>query len=263
MLVVRPRDRGTTQGQPITVPGPITITSSRNGLSILDGSGAAPRLGMRRGCGDPRVGPDRTASITIDSVVLYPGFAVVLGKWDANATKMDVVVDMPVEVYVPGALTHASGEDWPRQSYECQAVVARTYALHERERRRRAGRDWDVEDTTADQVFGGSTKPRAPQEATQETRGMIITCAVSSSARTTAARAASGLGRGLRGPRRRTLSSTRPNRSKASLASTTARSRLCHRWEVTRTDDDISQRLLRVTAHVRDGHCEGRTHPPG
>lgn len=243
MLVVRPLDQSLTQGRPLTVPGPITITSNRNGLSILDGAGE--RHAWAKGDNAEVLASDQagTASITIDGV-MYPGFASIHGKWSGDATKMDVVVDMPIEAYIPGVLTHELLKDWPRQTYECQAVVARTYAVHERERARRAGREWDVENTTADQVFGGLTKLRVPQEAAQKTRGMIIA---------------------WRGEVLRTYYSSTCGGRAGSAAEvwTTAqdyefnkaepiqgqpREHYCqkatrYRWEVTRTDDDLSQRL--------------------
>lgn len=243
MLVVRPREQGPTQGQPITVPGPITVTSSRNGLSILDGAGE--RHAWDKGDNAEVLASDQTgtASITIDGV-MYPGFASIQGKWDGNATKMDVVVDMPIEAYVPGVLTHELLKDWPRQTYECQAVVARTYAVHERERARKAGRDWDVEDTTADQVFGGLTKLRVPQEATQETRGMIITW------RGDVIRAYYSSTCGGRAGSAAEVWTTAQDYefNKAEPLQGKPREHYCqkstrYRWEITRTDDDISQRL--------------------
>lgn len=243
MLVVRPIDGGPTQGQPTTLPGPLTITSSRNGLSITDGQGK--RHAWAKGDNAEILASDQTgtASITIEGT-MYPGFAIILGKWDGDATKMDVVVDMPIEAYVPGVLTHELLRDWPRQTYACQAVVARSYAVHERERSRRAGRAWDVEDTTADQVFGGLTKLRVPQEATQETRGMIITW------RGEVLRAYYSSTCGGRAGSAAEVWTTAEDFefNKAEPIQGKPREHYCqratrYRWEVTRTDDDISQRL--------------------
>lgn len=243
MLVVRPIDKGPTQGQPITIPGPITITSSRNGLSILDGRGQ--RHAWSKGDNAEVLASDQTgtASITVDGV-MYPGFVSILGRWSGDATKLDVVVDMPIEAYVPGVLTHELLKDWPRQTYECQAVVARTYAVHERERSRRAGRGWDVEDTTADQVFGGLTKLRVPQEATRATRGMIIAW------RGDVLRAYYSSTCGGRAGSAAEVWTTAQDFefNKAEPIQGKPREHYCHkatryRWEISRTDEDISQRL--------------------
>ena len=82
---------------------------------------------------------------------------------------------MPIESYLPGVLAKELYKDWPRQTFEAQAVAARTYALQERQRARAEARVSDVEDSTADQVFGGTGNLMVAAEAAHATRGWTLT----------------------------------------------------------------------------------------
>lgn len=65
-----------------------------------------------------------------------------------------VVLTMAVEDYLPGVVGYEMSDSWPIEALKSQAVAARTYAL--RCKSTSANRDYDLVDTTADQVYHGT-----------------------------------------------------------------------------------------------------------
>ena len=71
----------------------------------------------------------------------------------AGADGLRAVLTLPVEEYLKGVVAYEMSDSFPLEALKAQAVAARTYAM---QRKWRAGsRDYDVVDTTADQVFKG------------------------------------------------------------------------------------------------------------
>ena len=63
------------------------------------------------------------------------------------------VLSLPVEDYLLGVVAYEMSDSFPLEALKAQAVAARTYAM--RSKWRAGTRDYDVVDTTADQVFKG------------------------------------------------------------------------------------------------------------
>ncbi|MCF0120088.1 MAG: SpoIID/LytB domain-containing protein, partial [Oscillospiraceae bacterium] len=63
------------------------------------------------------------------------------------------VFTVNMEDYLRGVIADEMGDAWPIESLKCQAVAARTYALYKKSSA--GSRDYDVTDTTSDQVFKG------------------------------------------------------------------------------------------------------------
>lgn len=245
-LVVRTRGPGAAMGATDSAPSPLTLTADAAGIALRDGAGKERRFEPGQDLEVMASTGGASASLRVNSAT-YPGVVLVLGQWGGSATgsaAFDVVADMPIEAYIPGVLTHELFRDWPRQTYEAQAVAARTYAVHERGRARREGRAWDLEATTADQVFGGLTKLRLPMDATRATTGMILTW------RGEPLRAYYSSQCGGRAGSAAAVWSTaeRFEFNEAEPIQGKPRTHYCqrssrYRWEVTRTDDDVNKRL--------------------
>lgn len=164
-----------------TLAGPVTITSSERGIRTKDANGVETDWGF--GLDLDILASDGTldgaAEAPGESLQLegrlIPGFITVRAAWSENPARFDVIATMPVESYLPGVLGKELIRSWPRQAFEAQAVAARTYALQERRRARTEGRLVDVEDTTADQVFEGTSSLMVAVEATRATRGWTLT----------------------------------------------------------------------------------------
>jgi stage II sporulation protein D len=93
----------------------------------------------------------------------------------APAAKLDVIEVLPVETYLAGVVAAELFKEWPLTAFEVQAVCARTYALHERARAAKLGRDYDLEATTYDQAYNGGVQLPVAVEAVSETRGVVLT----------------------------------------------------------------------------------------
>lgn len=85
-----------------------------------------------------------------------------------------VVNAVPLEDYVIGALGGEMPASWSREALRAQAVVSRTYALHQRAAHR--ARDHDVEAGTLSQVYvGAEIAPPSLRAAVRDTRCEILT----------------------------------------------------------------------------------------
>jgi SpoIID/LytB domain protein len=89
----------------------------------------------------------------------------------ADAPALDVIASMGMEMYLPGVVAKELPGGWPEATNRVEAVCARSYALHQRERARAAGRLYDVESTTKDQAYLGSTSRPEAVAAVRATRG--------------------------------------------------------------------------------------------
>jgi stage II sporulation protein D len=244
------RAAGAGAGTPEFVATPITITSSTEGVTVTDAGGRKRQwkfgtnlevvVSDGRADGIP-LSPNQ--SLRVDKTA-YPGFVTVTPRWDSDASKFDVIVTMGIESYIPGVLTHELFRDWPKQTYQAQAVAARTYALHERWRARRERRVFDVEDTDADQVFGGATTLPLPLDATRATRGMVI----ADRGRIVRAYYSSTCGgnpasAGDTWPRKPDTTFNRAPGLQAQPREHACQKATFYRWSTTRRDDDVSRRI--------------------
>ena len=92
--------------------------------------------------------------LTVEGGVLYP------------------VCTMPVEEYLLGVVPYEMSEYFPVEALKAQAVCARTYALN----KLGANKDYDVVDTTNDQVFKGvNYNYTTALRAVKETAGVVGT----------------------------------------------------------------------------------------
>jgi hypothetical protein len=84
------------------------------------------------------------------------------------------VLAISMEDYLKGVVAYEMSDSWPIEALKAQAVAARTYAM---QRKWSAGtRDYDLVDTTADQVFKGYNPEYTNViEAIRETEGVVGT----------------------------------------------------------------------------------------
>jgi stage II sporulation protein D len=91
-----------------------------------------------------------------------------------GAGGFDIVERVGIEAYLPGVIAKELYSNWHPETFKAQAIAARSYALHERARRRSIGSAFDVENTTADQVYGGATTHEVAHRAVRETAGVVL-----------------------------------------------------------------------------------------
>jgi stage II sporulation protein D len=89
--------------------------------------------------------------------------------------RLDVVNVVPLEPYVERVVSGEIYASWPMEALKAQAVVARTYALYERERKR--GLAFDVEASVLSQRYATGSVPERVMEAVRSTRSQYLTFA--------------------------------------------------------------------------------------
>ena len=99
---------------------------------------------------------------------LYPGDL----KLTIQEGKLYPVCTMPVEEYLLGVVPYEMSEYFPLEALKAQAVCARTYALN----KLGSNKDYDLVDTTNDQVFKGVNHAYTnAKRAVEETAGVVGT----------------------------------------------------------------------------------------
>jgi stage II sporulation protein D len=86
----------------------------------------------------------------------------------------DVVEHVSIDLYLPGVLTKELYPTWGIETYKAQAIAARSYALHERNRRIAQGNFYDLESTTKDQAYAGATNRDVAHQAVDATIGEVL-----------------------------------------------------------------------------------------
>jgi stage II sporulation protein D len=90
-----------------------------------------------------------------------------------NGDGIAVVNDLPLEDYLPGVLRAEAGEKFPKEALRAQAIVARTYAAHQR--LITAGKPYNIIASTAHQQYAGRVPSTSPVwDAVRETTGQVL-----------------------------------------------------------------------------------------
>lgn len=164
-LTVGPGPLDAGRSTPRSFRGPVTITRVPGAWLVAEASGATLRW------------PLTTLAVEANQPIgfnggAYPGRLALLPS-KAGANLLDVVNLVGIETYLPGVLERELFPKWDPAAYRAQAIAARSYALVQMSRKR--DEPWDLESTTASQVYGGrASNPRAV-DAVQRTRGQTLT----------------------------------------------------------------------------------------
>ena len=164
---------------------PIQVTASHTAWRIIDGLGATrtiPRV--RAGAAEPTedtltIHPPLHAALDFDNAK-HSGDLVLHAvnpddQTSSPGAAIDVVEHVPIELYLSGVISKELYASWRLETYKAQAIAARSYALHERQRRATQGGYVDVENSTANQVYAGRTANRTAIKAIEQTRGVVLT----------------------------------------------------------------------------------------
>lgn len=120
-----------------------------------------------------------TTATTPASVILngkrFAGAIRFVPRSEVSPRAFDVIETVDLEDYLKGVVASEMFSNWPQASYQAQAVSARSYALHERERARRAGQRFDVEASIKDQAYAGINERLDVVRAVDSTRGAVLT----------------------------------------------------------------------------------------
>lgn len=124
-------------------------------------------------------GPVRTTAVR---VVDTGGGSISLGGMKVGSEVLvrpvegglEVIATLPMEDYLAGVTSKELFASWPLGAYEAQSISARSYAMHQRTLARARKQPYDLESTTADQVFGGRSELSVAQQAAKNTRGEVL-----------------------------------------------------------------------------------------
>jgi len=86
---------------------------------------------------------------------------------------MDVVMDVPMETYLPGVVAKELYGSWDLDTFKAQAIAARSYAVVEDDRWSER-RHYDVVAGEQSQAWIGATTNPTALQAVRETRGMVL-----------------------------------------------------------------------------------------
>ncbi|MHC4841831.1 MAG: SpoIID/LytB domain-containing protein, partial [Planctomycetota bacterium] len=138
----------------VTIDGPLTLTATDIGVKVGD-YGLAESV---------EITPDQHASHFTVNGRVYRGKLRLFNT--PNGFECVNVVDL--EQYVAGVIGWEMITSWPIEALKAQAVASRTYALFEMQIARSESRQWDLDDTTRYQVYGG-VGPKGKKKLWRET----------------------------------------------------------------------------------------------
>lgn len=104
---------------------------------------------------------------------LYPGDLQLLAVKSGSGYRLMPIVHVYIEYYLYGVVPYEMSSSWPIEALKAQAVAARTYTL--RRMNGRVSYDYDLGDTSSDQVYYGYTgSVTNATRAVDETRGVVM-----------------------------------------------------------------------------------------
>jgi stage II sporulation protein D len=86
-----------------------------------------------------------------------------------------IVNELPLEEYVKGVVAGEVGKSWDMEALKAQAVVARTYALHQKMNSGENKLRYHLTSSVMSQVYKGGPVPEQIAKAVDATRGEILT----------------------------------------------------------------------------------------
>lgn len=167
--------------------------SAAKGFITMDGrrSEFAGKLSLSQSAGAVNVADHGTATMVEVETAGDPGWFELEGRIYRGHLRMiaggngwEVVNVVDLEQYIAGVIGWEMIASWPLEALKAQAIASRTYALFEMEKAREVKRQWDLDDTTRFQVYGGvgpADKPNQWREtanvlaAREQTNGMVMT----------------------------------------------------------------------------------------
>ena len=153
---------------PRVLSGPVEFSSSASGWSARDAAGVTASW------------PAGTAQLQVEAA---SGPAQV--EWSGSTWPgrmrlvrmpsggIDVVMDVPMETYLPGVIAKELYGSWDLDTYKAQAIAARSYAVVEDDRWSER-RHFDVVAGEQSQAWVGATSNPTALQAVRETRGMVL-----------------------------------------------------------------------------------------
>ena len=165
------RVRGRADAAAVIVRAPLAI--ARDGdWNLVEASGTPAARPVRMAAGET-IFVEPIAEGMNWGAVRYPGSARVVARSDLGPAAADLVLDVPMETYLPGVLAKELLKGWSREAYRAQAVAARSYAMCEHAWWQ-GRRHFDVVAGQGSQAWIGLVNDRLSNDAVRDTRGEYL-----------------------------------------------------------------------------------------
>jgi stage II sporulation protein D len=163
------------------VKGAETVRIDGSLLLLTDRSGEPLRFDMPLEIRRSRDGLTVNGQAVAGLVVSAPVRATVNGKGyrgllEVSAADRGVLVvnELPLEDYLIGLINCEISSAWPMEAVKAQAVIARSYAIYQKNARR--GAPYQLESSVMDQVYEGcDVEDSRAARGVQETAGEVLT----------------------------------------------------------------------------------------
>jgi stage II sporulation protein D len=152
--------------QPLNSPANAVFTLSLSPAGWIAGNA---NLGGNYGT-TLHIAPTKEGTVSVNNIAYRGRFRFI----PVGGGKFDVINDLDVDSYLAGVVAKECLPGWADETYKAQAIIARTYALYEKNT---AGLDryWDVWPDTKSQVYGGIPGETAQSRASvAETAGIVV-----------------------------------------------------------------------------------------
>ena len=163
-LVVRPA--GASEPRK-TIPAPASVRRHGGGFEFRAPDGTRTQWRLASLSVEAAVGQ----SVMVDGQP-YAGQLWLHAVDHDGRRSIDAVNHLRVEQYLPGVLAEELYGHWQPATFRAQAIAARSYVVAHLKPERR---HFDVESTTASQVYGGQTTNPKATDAVRVTAGMVLT----------------------------------------------------------------------------------------
>jgi len=142
-------------GLPLRLEMPLEVKRTRDGLSV-----------------NGRSVPGLVASAPVRVTVNGKGYRGLLEVTAAERGLL-VVNELPLEEYLIGLINCEISSAWPMEAVKAQAVIARSYAVYQKQARR--GAPYQLESSVMDQVYEGcDVEDSRAARGVQETAGEVL-----------------------------------------------------------------------------------------
>ena len=144
------------RGEPLRIDTPLEVKRGRDGL-VVNGRNVAGLVASA------------PARITVNG----KGYRALI-EVIATEAGLLVVNELPLEEYLIGLINCEISSAWPMDAVKAQAVIARSYALHQMQARRDA--PYQLESSVMDQVYNGAdVEDSRAARGVLETAGQVLT----------------------------------------------------------------------------------------
>ncbi len=163
------------------IRGAETLRIEGTGLLVTDGRGEPLRVELPLEVKRVRDGVAVNGRSVPGLIVSAPARVAVNGKGYRGVLEVSaadrgllVINELPLEEYLIGLINCEISSAWPMEAIKSQAVIARSYAIYQKQARR--GAPYQLESSVLDQVYEGcDIEDSRAARGVQETAGEVLT----------------------------------------------------------------------------------------